>query len=66
MKWEKKSEPYKGQKRIKKKFLFFPICINGECRWLEFATIEYQFEGWDYANYDCYEALLWRPIKFIG
>ena len=65
MRWISKPEPEKGDKKVVTKFLWFPVCINHDCRWLEKATIEYKFAGWDYGNYDCWEWELWIPKKFI-
>lgn len=52
MKW-KYTKPAKiGDMRIIYVFLFLPRCIDGTCRWLEFATIEQEyskilrFNGW--------------------
>lgn len=54
MRWQSEKEPEYGDKRIKTKFLLFPIEINREVRWLEKATYketycynnEYQFHEW--------------------
>jgi hypothetical protein len=32
-----------GDKRIKRRFLLFPLCINGETRWLEIATWQEEY-----------------------
>jgi hypothetical protein len=41
------------------KYLWFPLTINGETRWLEEAMIEY-----DAMKYDNY--YYWEPSKFIN
>jgi hypothetical protein len=66
MKWRKRKEPEKGDIKEVKKFLWFPVCVGDDCRWLAKATVRYEFEGWDYANEDCYEFQLWRPVAFIN
>lgn len=40
MKWLAKNKPQINDKRIIKRFLFFPKKINFEWRWLETAKIE--------------------------
>lgn len=42
MRW-KKSNPKINDIKIKRKFLFFPVCINDEYRWLESVNIKYKF-----------------------
>ena len=50
-------------KKIKTKFLWLPLTIYGETRWLETATIEYRVT--------CEEGLFsdkiyyWKPFNFI-
>ena len=34
-----------GDVKIAKKFLWFPVCIDHEIRWLETATIKYQYSS---------------------
>jgi hypothetical protein len=54
---------WSSKRKIKDKFLWFPVTINGETRWLEKATIEYRV--------DCERDLVdnkyyfWKPINFI-
>lgn len=52
MKWKyrEKEDFALGEKRVIEKFLVFPVCLNGECRWLEKATINqiYGFKGGEY------------------
>ncbi len=48
--------PNHGDTKVKKKFLFFPVIIDEELRWLETATIKYKF---DFINEK------WYPIEFI-
>lgn len=42
MRWKKevKFDPYLGHEKIVDKFLIFPICIDGDCRWLEKTKIK--------------------------
>lgn len=49
--------PNHGDTKVKKKFLLFPVIIDKELRWLETATIKYEF------NF-IYEK--WYPIEFIN
>ncbi len=43
MKWKKRKKPNNGDTRIKKKFLLFPKCIEGDCRWLEMAKYKQRY-----------------------
>ncbi len=43
MRWKEK-EYRDGEKRVVKRFLFFPKLIEGEWRWLELVRIEQQFD----------------------
>ena len=47
MKWKQHKH---GNDRLVKKFLLFPTCIRGECRWLENANIiqmwHVRFQTW--------------------
>lgn len=47
MKWRKKQKkniiPNDGELRIISKFLYFPMCINDEYRWLERVKIEQEY-----------------------
>lgn len=54
MRWQNK---VKGERRIKTKFLLFPLTISRETRWLEYATME--------EKYCDYALRKWIPIKFI-
>lgn len=58
MRW--KSPGYHDTK-TKKKFLWLPLCIDGEWRWLERATIEYAYSyipaPMPYGK--------WEPVAFV-
>lgn len=45
MRWIEK-QPVVGEKRIIRKFLLFPLLIEDEVRWLEYASIQ-QKRIWD-------------------
>lgn len=52
-------------RKTKHKFLWFPLTIDGETRWLETATIEYRV-NWDwYPLSDC-NYYYWEGFKFIN
>lgn len=58
MKWKLK-QPKIGDIRLLHKFLFLPIIINSELRWLEWAIIEQQYDfDVDSGNY-------WRHLSWI-
>jgi len=46
MRWnsKEKGRPQIGEKRTIQKFLWWPICLDGEWRWLERASIEQEYE----------------------
>lgn len=52
--------PKIGDKRIRTKFLFFPLYIKktNETRWLEITTWEEIYDGSCYGHY-------WEPIRWI-
>lgn len=45
MKWirEVKKYPVDRDVRLLRKFLWFPLSIGAECRWLEIATVKQKF-----------------------
>lgn len=47
-----------GDTKITKKFLWFPVRIDHETRWLEYATIR-----WRYAN--LWTENFWEPVEFL-
>lgn len=50
-----------GDKKTKTKFLWFPTTLNDETRWLEIATIEYKYVGWEYTT----NLSPWKKIRFV-
>ena len=46
MRW---TMPRFGEKKLKRKFLFWPLVIDGEGRWLEWATIQQEW-WWAWSN----------------
>ena len=58
MKWLSKPSQKSEEKRIFRKFLIFPKCINNKWRWLETATYESKYScGWG----DC----SWTDTRWI-
>jgi hypothetical protein len=59
MRWFKKPIPREGENRRRRKFLWLPLTIDHETRWLEYAvlaeTVAYYRGGW-----------WWRPFQFIN
>lgn len=49
--------PKHGDTKVEKKFLFFPVIIDEELRWLETATIRYKFD---------FIIEKWEPIEFVN
>lgn len=63
-----KTKPRKGEKRFVDKFLFFPLKIGDEIRWLEFSKIEQI--GVEKRYYDVYldvhsYYVKWMNIRFV-
>jgi hypothetical protein len=58
MRWDKKKRPVEGERRIKRKFLWFPKCLKGQYRWMETAewVVEAYYRDW---------GLYWRPIAWV-
>lgn len=50
MRWQEKPGPKYGDKKyIDNRFLILPMYLNGEWRWLEFASLVYEYtlyNGW--------------------
>lgn len=67
MRFTKKKEMiayyWKYNKKIKTKFLWLPITIDGETRWLETATIEYCVDHKE--DLFCNRYYYWKPLNFI-
>jgi hypothetical protein len=41
-------KPKQGEKRVITKFLFLPLCLKNDCRWLESASILQKYwYGWE-------------------
>jgi len=55
MRWKAKKIPVR---RIIKRFLIFPKCINGEWKWLEIAYILQNYDG--YGNWSA-----WQDERFM-
>jgi hypothetical protein len=54
---------WKSTRKTKTKFLWWPVTIGGETRWLETVTIEYRV-NYDYGLFvDRY--YYWEPFNFI-
>lgn len=60
MRWKQKTLIL-GTVRVVTRFLFFPKCINGVCRWLEYATYKQQYkDGYSSEGYLYY----WDDISW--
>jgi len=59
MRWQAKKKREVGDIKEEELFLIFPLCINGEWRWMETATLRY--ECVEYVDYDtCSGYLRWE------
>ncbi len=52
--------PCDGERRVFHRFLWLPIALIGETRWLEVADIEYRYER------SSYDEDRWVGIKFVN
>lgn len=50
--------------KYKQKFLWFPLTINGETRWLEKAHIAYRV-NWKYDLF-CNKYYYWEALEFLN
>jgi hypothetical protein len=54
---------WSNKRKYKTKYLWWPVTIDGETRWLETATIEYVVDyEYDLFRNKCY---YWKPFRFI-
>lgn len=59
---------WNSTRKTKTKFLWWPLTIGGETRWLETATIEYRVNC-DYGIYYLISSdkyYYWEPLNFIN
>lgn len=61
---EMKDGYWNNIRKNKTKFLWLPVTIDGETRWLEIAIIEYKIEK-DYAIFSGWY-YYWKPFSFIN
>lgn len=55
------TRPEDGKLRTFRRFLFLPLKLNDQTRWLEFAEIEYKYTR---CSYD--EDIGWQPTRFVS
>ena len=56
---------WNSSKKQETKFLWFPLTIDGETRWLETATIEYKVD-YDKSLFDNSRDYYWKPWSFVN
>lgn len=61
MRWTREPRPETGDEKTETKFLWFPVTIDYETRWLEKATIVSVFHRRD----GLYDRSGWTKIKFL-
>ena len=68
MRFTKKNEMYMmyiyGKRKIETKFLWLPVTICYETRWLETATIEYKVD-YEHTVFDS-KSYFWKPWSFLN
>ncbi len=66
MRW-KRNKPKIGATKQKVKFLFFPLTLEGETRWLEFAKIKFEYK--ESYTIDCigvpHKKYYWGAIEWL-
>jgi hypothetical protein len=62
VRWKVKPSPQNGDKRIVAKFLWFPKCINGEYRFLEWVIFEQVYDC-NYGNFDDWTQ--WSDVRWL-
>lgn len=64
MRWK---TPNVGDTKTIRKFLWFPLTIHGETRWLEFASVAYTYTCERYLDSDFVWKYywLWTPANFV-
>lgn len=66
MRWHEKKIVELGDKREITKFLWFPLKINKETRWLEMTTIEQKYsEKVIYGEEGAYIKKYWLTLRFV-
>ena len=50
MRWQARPELVGDEIRVVRRFLFIPMCLGGEWRWLEHAGIKQMYDVPDYAD----------------
>lgn len=70
MRWKQKESPREGDEKTKVSYLFLPLTLNKETRWLEFAKIKYKYllvESWEYMDMGAVETseYKWVHVEFL-
>jgi hypothetical protein len=51
--------PCEGECRDFRRFLWWPITLSNETRWLEFATVRCRYHRWLHGDN-------WKPLRFVN
>ena len=68
MRWKAAPEPKEGSTRVREVFLWWPLTIGDETRWLEKTRIAEKREARRHIDYefgDEYTYLEWMPFQFL-
>lgn len=67
MRWNlKPKKPAKeGDTKEVRRFLFLPLVIGSDVRWLETAVVRYECY-YGYAESGDFKVLKWRPVEFLN
>jgi hypothetical protein len=66
LKFNTTPEPSYNAKKIVTKFLWVPLMINNEIRWLEMATIKYSYDVIDSGTWEDGDDWGWVAIEFLN
>ena len=73
MRWRSRQEPKLGQERTIKKFLWLPLTLHGETRWLEWSNVvQVRTESFEVSDagiafpVDIWEYVRWDKDVVVG
>jgi len=68
IKLNKRESPKIGDTKTVKRFLFFPLWIGNEIRWLEKAQVVKKYQSWSVSDYNhgCIDVKGWRNFGWVA
>lgn len=65
MRWKRKPPPKEGQRRIVRRFAWWPICIGAEWRWVERVYLQQEYVMREDLDFDRIPRLRWENVAFV-